>query len=56
MGRSREDSTEIAKKSISSHVARMTGGNLTFACWVIFHDFVYRAFMFSDNLIESFYA
>lgn len=27
VGRKREDSTEIAKKSISSHVARMTGGN-----------------------------
>ena len=26
VGRKREDSTEIAKKSISSHVARMTGG------------------------------
>ena len=29
VGRTREDSTEIAKKSISSHVARMTGGKLT---------------------------
>jgi len=27
VGRSREDSTEIRRKSITSHVARMTGGN-----------------------------
>lgn len=27
VGRKRDDSTEISKKSISSHVARMTGGN-----------------------------
>ena len=28
VGRKRDDSTEISKKSISSHVARMTGGKL----------------------------
>ncbi len=27
IGRSREDSTELKRKPISSHVARMTGGN-----------------------------
>ena len=30
VGRKKDDSTEIAKKSISSHVARMTGGRFIF--------------------------